>query len=180
MVLAKAATAQKNAKKDTKGDRNAFSIVASKHSGENHEAYFKWGNDCENVKHWECIVKQLITENCFSNTFIKSLNIEFARLTDSDGKLLVDKSILEEETKRLVYRSCMLKRYTGESSEDFKKRKKDATGVLKQHIIGLFLNNNFHNFINALNICDFLHRLLATGNDIETLNKSEKDLCLTF
>ena len=171
MVLAKAADAQKTAKADKKGERNAFCIVASKHSGENHEAYFNWGTDCENVGHWDYIVKQLITENSFSNTFIKSLNIEFARLVNNKGELLVADNILKDEVERLTYRSCMFKRDfdKGETSDDFKKQKKKAAKDLTTNVMALLKVNNFNNLINALNICDFMHRLLSTTSEKQQL-----------
>lgn len=169
MVLAKAAAAQKAAKQDDKGGRNAFSIVASKHSGENHEAYFKWATDCKNVRDIECVVNQLISENGFSNTFIKSLNIEFAKLTNADGKLhTMGKELLAAETSRLLRRSFMGKK------EDKKEESEKMTAI----IMSIYDEaKSFDNFIDALNICDFLHRLLSTGHDLGELPKTEKELC---
>lgn len=155
MVLGKAAAAQKTAKADKKGERNAFTIVASKHSVENHETYFKWGNNCENVRDLEKVKDELITKNRYSNTFIKSLNIEFAKLTDKDGRLLVSRDLLKDEVERLLKRSFMGKK------ED-KKVQSEAFGKVIMNIYDN-ANNNFDNFINALNICDFMHRLLDSN-----------------
>ena len=178
MVIDKAGKAQKIAKHETKGDRDAFCIVASKHSGENHETYFKWGNDCSNVSKLQDIVSKLITDGSYSNTFIKSLTIEFSRLADNDGKLK-DDTLLRAETYRLVKRSNMFKRDydKGETKEEFEERKKKANILLTDTIMALLVKNNFNNFISALHICDFMHRLIATGNDMGELLKTEKELC---
>jgi CRISPR-associated protein Cmr2 len=177
MVLSKANLAQKAAKSDKKGDRNAFCIVASKHSGENHETYFRWGADCKNVSHLEYIVNQLITENSYSNTFIKNLTLEFSRLTDNQGKLAND-TLLKAETDRLVKRSNLFKRdYKTETKDVFDARKQKGNEDLKNNVMALFIDRGFDNFINALHICDFMHRLLATGSDLGTLPQSEKELC---
>lgn len=182
MVLSKANLAQKAAKSDKKGDRDAFCIVASKHSGENHETYFRWGADCENVNHLEYIVNQLITENSYSNTFIKNLTLEFSRLTDNQGKLAND-TLLKAETDRLVKRSNMFKFKRDyktdktETKEIFNARKQKGNEDLKNSVMALFIDCHFDNFINALHICDFIHRLLAMGRDLGTLPQSEKELC---
>ena len=161
MVLAKAGAAQKTAKNKDKGDRDAFCIVASKHSGENHETYFNWGTDCKNVCDLRTVVDELIKPKRFSNTFIKNLSIEFARLTDTKGKLSVSRDLLEEEVKRLLKRSFMGKK------EDKKKESEDFAKV----IMAIYDNadyghdDGFDNFISALNICDFMHRLLSTNEE---------------
>ncbi len=161
MVLAKAGAAQKTAKKDDKGKRDAFCLVASKHSGENHETYFNWGTDCKNVCDLRTVVNELIKPKRFSNTFIKNLSIEFARLTDTKGKLSVSRDLLEEEVKRLLKRSFMGKK------EDKKKESEDFAKV----IMAIYDNadyghaDGFDNFISALNIGDFMHRLLSTNEE---------------
>ena len=161
MVLSKAGAAQKTAKNDDKGKRDAFCIVASKHSGENHETYFNWGTACKNVSDLETVVDELIKPKRFSNTFIKNLNIEFARLTDTKGKLSVSRDLLEEEVKRLLKRSFMGKK------EEKKKESEDFAKV----IMAIYDHadtghaDGFDNFISALNICDFMHRLLNPDDE---------------
>jgi CRISPR-associated protein Cmr2 len=171
MVLGKAANAQKTAKHDDKGKRNAFSIVASKHSGENHEAFFKWGIECKNADNLETIINELKNDNRFSNTFIKVLNIEFAKLIDTKGRLLVGRDLLNDEVTRLLKRSFM-------GNKDDKKSESMAFAKVVMSIYDDA--GTFDNFVNALNICDFMHRLLATGCDMGALPKSEKELCSTF
>jgi CRISPR-associated protein Cmr2 len=152
MVLDKATAAQKTAKKDKKGDRNAFCIVASKHSGENHETYFKWGANCINVENLERVKDELIKPKRFSNTFIKSLGIEFSRLAE-DAKLLSNKDLLAAEVSRLLKRSFMGRK------EDKEKESKDFAEV----IMGIYAQSkSYTNFITALDICDFMHRLLSS------------------
>ena len=61
-----------------------------------------------------------------------------------------------------------------------KEKKKKANILLTDTIMALLVKNNFNNFISALHICDFMHRLIATSNDMGELLKTENELCSTF
>ncbi|QQS27997.1 MAG: type III-B CRISPR-associated protein Cas10/Cmr2 [Sphingobacteriales bacterium] len=155
IVLDKASAAQKTAKNKDKGNRNAFCIVASKHSGENHETFFKWGTSCINVENLERVKDELIKPKRFSNTFIKSLGIEFSRLAE-EAKLLPNKDLLTEEVSRLLKRSFMGKK------EDKEKESKDFAEV----IMSIYdQSKSYTNFITALDISDFIHRLLSSDEE---------------
>lgn len=158
MVLSKASSAQKTAKHQDKGKRDAFCILASKHSGENHETYLKWGVNCKNVNDIQIIIDGLVKSNSFSNTFIKSLTIEFEKLKDLKGRLTIGKDVLKIEVDRLIKRS-----YMGEKDEKEIKCKEFSTAIISLYDNAL----NFDNFISALQISDFIHRLL-NNEDLKT------------
>jgi CRISPR-associated protein Cmr2 len=87
IVLQTARDMEKLAK--TKGERNAFAIAALKHSGDNHQAFFKWGTEGDTSK-WKALeelVGYFQKDDC-SDTFARSLGREFYALQDSKG--LVD------------------------------------------------------------------------------------------
>ena len=156
--------------------KDAFAIAVLKHSGEINKTVYKW----KYANEWttdlmDDIVKKLIT-NKFSNTFIKNLNIEFARLTDAEGKLTVKTDILSTELKRLLRRSCnepkkgrTQKKYDEETGitslvdklEKIYKKKKE-----KEY--------SFDNFVSLLNIADFIARHINEKKD-ENKNDSSSN-----
>lgn len=99
LVLASARHAQDIAKE--KGERDAFCIIAAKHSGENHETYLKW--------HYEHLqdLKNLLTyrlEDKISSKFFRMLGLELRRL-EINNESAAHKSIVEAELKRLLKRA---------------------------------------------------------------------------
>lgn len=85
MVLQTAREMEKLAK--NKGKRNAFAIATLKHSGDKHQAFFKWGAD-NGVSQWDAL-KELVEhfQNGCSDTFARSLEREFYALQDSKGEV---------------------------------------------------------------------------------------------
>lgn len=160
LVLGKAGKAQKVAKNEDKGDRNAFCITASKHSGEQHEVFYKWNNG-ESVVAFEYVVNKMQHED-FSNTFIKSLQVEFIRLMNDENRLASElEETLETEIVRLVKKACMVSKLLEETKEEFKIRKKEAIHLMAEKVKFLYTSQSNHqllNFFEALNICDFLQR----------------------
>ncbi len=124
IVLQKARDLEKLAKQKDKGNRDAFAIAVLKHSGESHEAYFKWDLKDEKLPQWFALEKLVkhFEEDC-SETFVRLLDREFYYLQDEKGELIdreerleftdvktkekVNKSIfmLQTELFRLAYRS---------------------------------------------------------------------------
>jgi len=110
IVLQTARDMEKLAK--DQGERDAFAIAALKHSGENHQAYFKWGklNTDEPLPAWNAL-KKLIAyfENDCSDTFVRNLDREFYLLQDSKGKLSLPSdysmAMIKSELLRLAHRS---------------------------------------------------------------------------
>lgn len=101
MVLQTTRDMEKSAK--TKGERNAFAIAALKHSGDNHQTYFQWGNQGESSK-WvalEALVEAF--QNDCSETFARSLEREFYLLSKA-GKM-ENYDLFSTELSRLIGRS---------------------------------------------------------------------------
>jgi hypothetical protein len=148
-------------------------------SGENHETYFQWDFMSENVNHLNCLVQNLLRET-FSNTFIKTLNVEFNRLIGRDNDLLVSNDMLKAEVERTIWRSYITPKNENKSKEILKKEKETKCEILSNVVIYHHSKGDFYNFLNALNICDFIHRLLATGSDMPELTMTEREVCKTL
>lgn len=148
-VLKRARKMEKAAK--DKGDRNAFGIAVLKHSGEIEESVFEWGDNQANIDLLGDLIGYLKKEE-FSNTFIKSLNVELHKLMDNEGKINNPKAddIIKIELQRLLERS--------------RDKNKDITKVqakeLADKIYKLYesKSDDVQNFLSFLNIADFLHR----------------------
>lgn len=161
-VLKRARKMEKAAKE--KGDRNAFGIAVLKHSGEIEETVFKWNFDLpEKCNRYEgcngvntiCLLSELIDylkKEEFSNTFIKSLNIELYKLMDNEGKIDNPKAddIINIELQRLLERSR-------DKNKDITK---EQAKQLAERIYKLYesKSDDVQNFLSFLNIADFLHR----------------------
>ena len=84
--------------------------------------------------------------------------MEFRRLMDEKGKYK-EEDIVKTEMKRLVERSCMMKRGEGETKRDFKKKKKQAIADLTEELDRLYTNSkSLDNFLSSLEIADFIKR----------------------
>jgi len=102
----------KMAKNEHQGNRNAFAISVLKHSGEDHHAYFKWGD--ENLPAWNAL-KNLVDylQNHCSETFIRAFIREFSSLQNEEGEMEVpqkaggqqESNIIKTELLRLAQRS---------------------------------------------------------------------------
>jgi len=150
-VLNKLRKAEKFAKQiDEK--KNAFAISVIKHSGETNHLIFKWGNKTDivqNVKHIEILVKYLVN-NIFSNTFIKRFEAEFKPLLVEDR---IESYLIKPELKRLISNSCISKNIT-------KEEKKLEVDKLYDALLNLYNSSSTNNFIEALNISEFLSRYI--------------------
>lgn len=172
-VLSRARQMEQKAK-GPDGGKDALALAVLKHSGEIHEAVFKWKNDgVYSVDLLAGLVDKIASsrkysknkandpdtdEQKFSSSFIKVLNLELAKLMDEDGYFLEDGPVLAE-IKRLVARSCMIKRRPGESPEAYKRRKEQEVKNFYNDIERLYYSsNNLKNFLDALNLVDFLAR----------------------
>jgi len=174
-VLSRARQMEQTAKKLDEGDKDAFAMAVLKHSGEVHETVFKWRHDgnwtldfltgiVDKITGGGKEVKENMTAETdaavqeFSNNFIKSLNRELVNLMDEDGCFWEDNLILAE-VKRLVARSCLIRKKPGESLKLYKLRKQLAVSNLNKDIEGLYYDSrNLKNFLASLNLVDFLAR----------------------
>ena len=146
MVLQEARRLEQVAKEE--GGRDAFVIGVMKHSGESHQICYKWQQDGEwNVERLQYIIKQL-QEN-FSDTFIRSLNSELSLLINENGWIENDE-MAKTEMKRLIARSIQKDSVKVEIDELYKRISK------------LFeIDNKTANFLNALNVANFLKKQIG-------------------
>lgn len=102
VVLQKTREMEKLAKNEEKGNRDAFAIAVLKHSGESHQAYYKWyekddEDGKESMKAWTALEKLVChLQNDCSETFIRVLEREFGTLADDKGKIKKPKMIKTE------------------------------------------------------------------------------------
>ncbi|PSJ78885.1 type III-B CRISPR-associated protein Cas10/Cmr2 [Sphingobacteriales bacterium UPWRP_1] len=157
LVLSKAREAEKAAKDENKGDRNAFCIIASKHSGENHQTYFKW--QYNELGYVTTIVNQLLQyrlNDQLSSKFFRVLGMEMSRLLEGTASYNFN-PIIETELKRLMLRA---------------KSDKIAKSVvinLAEQFYRLFeLSGNLNNLLQLLFIVDFMARELKFSEQLET------------
>lgn len=169
-VLKKTKAVESIAKKE--GGSNAFAIAVMKHSGEIHQAIYKWDKEafsasgCSNLEAFEHISKSLDKEEGdFSNNFIQNLTHEILGLagidmknlpTDSRGKDIIH-LIIPEEIKRLLNRSY----------KEEKIKHKEKIDSLHKSVVDLWMNSpkdsnhRPRNFIHALHVADFLTRKIT-------------------
>ena len=166
-VIKLAKKMEDEAKDYDKKNKNAFTLAVLKKSGEIVKTSSKWKDDQGNflIEDLSYLYQELDKgkqENQqagFSPTFIKNLNLEFSVFSKDLRK---DKTIPLEhlafvEMKRLIQRSC---NHTDKIS------KKDAVDKLNSHLQSLYKNSKYassevDNFLEALNISDFLTRKIT-------------------
>lgn len=145
---------EKDAKK-IDDDKDAFAVVALRHSGEAQQAIFKWTKDKQaqwTTELFGNIADRIRTEK-FSGTFLNSLEIELRKLMNSDGTFS-ETPLIRAEIKRLIERSQMDKK-DAENAESLLRE-------MTQDVFELFdSSRNVKNFLSALGIIDFLTRKVA-------------------
>lgn len=156
--------AQDYAKSEQGVNRNAFAFYLMKRSGEIQQAATRWGKKgLENLEALETVTR-LMQEGCFSNTFISALSYEFMGLIGRNKGTHHDfdrfDSIIEQEIKRLVYRSKIdegIKKHI-ESQPDLKKE--ELIERMQKSVDKLFDSQEWRveNFLHWLEIADFLTR----------------------
>ncbi len=150
--------ARKMEKEAKKIDRkNAFAIAVLKRSGETRETVYKWEyNSKSTVQIMEELIHAL--KNDFSDTFIKNLSMEFGWLKTESMKPDFE-PLIKTEMKRLIRRSCMMRKKENESKEEFEDRKKDAVDKLYEYLESIYSESkSFENFISFLDIAVFIKR----------------------
>jgi len=162
-VLNRARRMEREAK-DFDDEKDAFGIAVLKRSGEIHETVYKWQYDGS----WPIdLIKDIsgrLKNDELSNTFIKSLNIEFLKLMDEKGRLYEDEfdygNMLSTEINRLLERS----RKPTEKGDKIKEKIKELAEQLeKLYSAERKRNNSFENFLSLLNIADFISRHINKG-----------------
>jgi hypothetical protein len=112
---------------------------------------------------FEGLIRELSCKKV-SNNFIKTFEMEFRRLSDSNG-MFIDSDFVDLELKRLIARSC-----SNELSRDDKRKEIDLVRCHAYHLYReAFLCDtidkkksseikSLSTFLSALNICDFIRR----------------------
>lgn len=151
---------------DGGGDRDAFAFYLMKRSGEIQRAAIKWGNNDDKLKNLKALetVTVLMQKECFSNTFIGSLNYELTGLVGrkkgTHSKFRDFNSIIGTEISRLVSRSKIdegikkyIERHPGQKKEELIKE-------MQASVEKLFNSQEWRieNFLHWLEIADFLNR----------------------
>lgn len=132
-----------------KGDRDAFSIAILKHSGDIRKTRFKWQyGSSSTVDTLIFLVKSL--QKDFSDTFIRSLGVEFMKLMDEDGKY-GNKPLVRLEMRRLLKRS-----YNNPA-----KGEKIIDSLTDKLNLLYTYSNSLNNFISALLVVEFIEREVA-------------------
>jgi len=155
LVLDTARNAQ-DASKDSKV-KNAFAISVIKGSGENHMGVLPFGSNDENLVFLEELVQKLI-EGDFSNNFIKNIQREFERISQSLGKEDYE-NMFTAEFQRLLHRSANNRDWS-------KEEKKSQTQNLTIRLLKLQANQP-DNFFELLHIADFFQRILNETPQIQ-------------
>ena len=139
------------------GGRDAFAIAVLKHTGEIRKTVLKWQYGTSSIIEILKKVVEALKED-YSNTFIKNLDNEFRLLMDKKGKY-DERGILKTEIKRLVNRSCIIKKRKNETKKRFEARKKLSINNLTEGLFMLCTNSkSLNNFLSALDIADFMER----------------------
>jgi len=140
-----------------------------KHSGEVIQTVYRW--KCDDLWTLEQAAKitNMMRSRCstgpdFSASFIKVLNQEFVKTLDEDGDLGVYTMSLAllAELKRLLQRSCLLKKMPGETKKEFSERRQQAIAEIFSPLKFLYDNSyNLQNFLSLINILDFMERKVS-------------------
>ncbi|BBB92061.1 MAG TPA: type III-B CRISPR-associated protein Cas10/Cmr2 [Methylomusa anaerophila] len=131
-------------------NKNAIGLAVLKHSGEIHKTVLKWRYDerCT-VTLLATVVKALQEEN-ISESFIKSMGIEFGRIMDDDQPVIDDK-LVKTEVRRLIYRSA-----TSKKNSQWDDAKIDE---FCENLYQLYLDGGrLERFLSFLSIARFLAR----------------------
>lgn len=144
--------------KDIDDAKNAFAIAAMKHSGEINKTILKWGE--KNNENLEAISQLSIdlANDIYSRSFIDNLSKEFRELKPRT-------EILNTELKRLLSRSCKLKKEENETKEEYLKRKTEKIKQTTRQIIPLYEKLDTENLFSALFISEFISRHLNGGKN---------------
>ena len=142
--------------KDIDEDKDAFSLVVLKGSGEMDKIRCKWylgDSECF-TKVLQEVVRQLLDEkNGFTSTFIKNIDREFRPLMDKKGFYPDGDQMLRKELLRLLTRSAVNKETVKSSVANF-----------NAFVLRLYDNDYcMENFFSGLHICDFLKRELKNN-----------------
>lgn len=147
-------------------NKDAFAIAVLKRSGEIHKTVFKWKyNTLDTIEVLAELVSLLKSPNnsetpYFSDSFVKKLNEEFNLLMDDEGKVNgLEFPLFKTEVKRLINRSCMMVKKTGEDETEFRSRKEQTIADITEKLCALAKESrSLENFLSLLNTAVFIER----------------------
>ncbi|BAW28744.1 CRISPR-associated protein, Cmr2 family [Methanosarcina thermophila] len=149
---------------DGNNEKDAFAIAVLKRSGEIHKTVFKWKYETlDTIEVLEELINLLRSPNSsgnpsFSDSFVKKLNEEFNLLMDENDNYTEFK-LLKTEIKRLISRSCMMVKKTGETETDFYTRKEQTIEDITEKLYALAIESkSLENFLSLLNTTVFIER----------------------
>ncbi len=149
---------------DANDKKDAFAIAVLKRSGETHKTVFKWKYETlDTIEVLVELINLLRSPNSsgnpsFSDSFVKKLNEEFNLLMDENGNYSEFK-LLKTEIKRLISRSCMMVKKTGETETDFYTRKEQTIEDITEKLYALARESkSLENFLSLLNTAVFIER----------------------
>jgi len=143
------------AAKEIDEQKDAFSLMVMKGSGQNVSVRYKWYQSATGApildKMNMVLGKLLDEERGYSNTFLKNIDRSFRPLSDNDGAY-DSKSLVSVELKRLIARSSKIKN-PDERKADIKKFHQDINSLYRNAV-------TIGNFFSCLHVCDFLNKEL--------------------
>ena len=145
-------------KRSKSSDKDSFSILLMKKSGEERIATYKWRYN--NILTTDVIrkAKEAMDDEqkrYISNNFIQKLKKEFMRLKEGNGHLLISQSIFDASLQRLLCRA-----YNFEGGRDNKEEKAKFIKEFHTTIKDLFWGSdgNIDKLTNLLEIASFLNK----------------------
>jgi len=162
LVLNKVYEAEKEAKNKNKKDKNSFTIILMKRSGEVRKAVLKWRENSLSLLNILREVSLQTNEKkddfYFSKRFIYNMQEEFKNLKAYNGNFIPHDNIFKYELKRMLERAYN----TIENIKDKKeksRKKKERVNKMLQDLFILFekLKRNFNYFIDVLLISTFIN-----------------------
>lgn len=148
LVLQEAKKAQEIAK-NTYSDKNAFSIIVVKGSGESHIGVFPFGQDLLNPNHYQYFINQLKL-GYFSTSFIKNLRSEFDRIPNFTSDSFLYETVFTSELARFLKRAS--------SEKNLAAQKELSVQNMLESIMKFWELNATENFFQILHIADFFQR----------------------
>lgn len=164
-VLSYARQMEKKAKKidgiSANPSKDAFAIAVLKHSGEIHETVWKWKFKNFWITDLFAQTTKLLKSGDLSDQFIRVLGVQFNSLIDE--KALLKKSLqelLEMELTRTILRAS-----DKSQKEEMRQLAKGWFSIFEEGK-GI-IENDFNNWIHALQICEFITKELNPINPSE-------------
>lgn len=149
---------------DDNDRKDAFAIAVLKRSGEIHKTVFNWKYETlDTIEVLAELISLLKSPNnsetpAFSDSFVKKLNEEFNLLMNDEGNYS-EFPLFETEVKRLINRSCMMVKNTGESETEYHSRKDQTIAGITKKLCALARESrSLENFLSLLNTAVFIER----------------------